>query len=104
MRWWRVIDNAIRYSPSPPQIRIGARCLGGFVELAVEDRGAGIPAAELPGITRRFVRGRSTTETGSGLGLAIVTRVINDHKGRLMIDSAPGRGTTVRLALPQAEA
>ena len=99
-----VIDNAIRYSPSPPQIRIGARCLGGFVELAVEDRGAGIPAAELPGITRRFVRGRSTTETGSGLGLAIVTRVINDHKGRLMIDSAPGRGTTVRLALPQAEA
>jgi len=97
-----LIDNALRYSTADRWLAIRAGARDRWVELAIEDRGAGIPAAELPLITKRFVRGRSTDVPGSGLGLAIATRVIRDHGGRMTIDSAPGRGTTVTLLLPLA--
>jgi signal transduction histidine kinase len=99
-----LIDNALRYSTGDPWLSIRARERERFVEIAIEDHGVGIPPGELPTITKRFVRGRSTEVPGSGLGLAIVTRVMADHGGEVRIDSAPGRGTTVSLMFAVAEA
>ena len=98
-----LIDNALRYSAGERWLAIRGGAHDGWVQLAIEDHGAGIPASELPLITRRFVRGRSTEVPGSGLGLAIATRVIGDHGGQMTIDSAPGRGTTVTLLFPRGE-
>jgi len=98
-----LIDNALRYSAGERWLAIRGGTHDGWVQLAIEDHGAGIPASELPLITRRFVRGRSTEVPGSGLGLAIATRVIGDHGGQMTIDSAPGRGTTVTLLFPRGE-
>ncbi len=96
-----LIDNALRYSgEGDPWLSIRATEFAHAVEFAIEDHGAGIPASELPEITKRFVRGRTTKVPGSGLGLAIVTRVISDHGGHMSISSTPGVGTTVRLTLP----
>ncbi len=66
----------------------------------VIDHGIGIPADEMPHVTRRFFRGRESGSGGSGLGLAIVNRIVSDHRGVLEIESEPDLGTTVRIALP----
>jgi hypothetical protein len=75
---------------------------GGGAELAVADRGPGIPAEERDKVTRRFYRldpGRNSP--GSGLGLSLVVSVAKLHGGRLDLeDNAPG--LRARLVLPSA--
>jgi signal transduction histidine kinase len=98
-----LVDNALRYSPSERRIRIRARAAGRTVTISVADRGAGIPAEELPQVTRRFFRGRGAGSGGSGLGLAIASRIAEDHGGSLRIESAAGAGTTVHVTLPASD-
>ena len=74
-----------------------------MVMIEISDRGAGIPADELPFVYRKFVRGRVTrTTSGSGLGLAIVSRIVADHHGTFVLDSEYGVGSTARVGLPVA--
>ena len=73
------------------------------VRLTVTDRGDGIAPEHLPRLTERFYRvdpGRSRAIGGTGLGLAIVKHIVERHRGRLAIDSAPGVGTTVSFEIP----
>jgi signal transduction histidine kinase len=98
-----LIDNAIRYSDTRRCIRVAAWADHSRVYIEVRDRGVGIHPDELGAVQRKFVRGRLTRQSGSGLGLAIVTRVIADHGGRFVLDSAVGAGTTARLDLPAVE-
>ena len=75
------------------------------VSLAVADDGHGIAADQLPRLTERFYRvdkGRSRGAGGTGLGLAIVKHIVNRHRGRLLIESREGKGTTVTVWLPEA--
>ena len=75
------------------------------VAVAVADEGDGIPAAHLPRLTERFYRvdaARSRQLGGTGLGLAIVKHVVNRHRGRLDIQSTPGKGSTFTVVLPAA--
>lgn len=95
-----LIDNAIRYSPAPPRVTISASTAGSTVRFEIADRGVGIPHDELAQVRRRFVRGRGARGSGSGLGLAIVSRIAEDHGGRLDIFSEAGAGTTVTLSIP----
>ena len=62
-----------------------------------------IPPDELPLIFNKFYRveqSRSSSTGGTGLGLAIVRQVMEEHKGTIAIDTAPGRGTTMLLRFP----
>ena len=73
------------------------------VTITVEDEGDGIPASHLPRLTERFYRvdaARSRQLGGTGLGLAIVKHVVNRHRGRLDIQSVPGKGSTFTVTLP----
>jgi signal transduction histidine kinase len=72
---------------------------GDQVEIVVQDRGIGIPQDELTYIFSRFHRCRNAvTYTGSGLGLAIVKRVIDFHRGEVMVrNTFPGVCFTIRL-------
>ena len=75
------------------------------VELAVSDKGIGIPAAEQERLFSEFFRAsnaRSYTESGTGLGLAIVKSVVDSAGGSLDVQSAEGEGTTVKVRLPLA--
>jgi two-component system, OmpR family, phosphate regulon sensor histidine kinase PhoR len=99
-----LVDNAVKYTPRGGAVTIRAAATGPAVmEVAVEDTGVGIPAADLPRVTERFYRvdkARSRELGGTGLGLAIVKHLVLAHGGEIRIDSAVGRGTTVRFTLP----
>src|SRR5215468_8440137 len=101
-----LIDNAIKYAKPATKVKVTARALeAGSVAVAVSDEGDGIPAAHLPRLTERFYRvdtARSRQLGGTGLGLAIVKHVVNRHRGRLDIQSTPGKGSVFTVTLPAA--
>jgi len=99
-----LLDNAVKFSPDNGQIRLqGTRC-GSNVVLSVADNGIGISKEHLPRIFERFYRAdkaRSRELGGTGLGLAIVKHIAQLHGGRVEAESELGRGTTIRIVLPQ---
>jgi two-component system phosphate regulon sensor histidine kinase PhoR len=97
-----LIDNAIRYSGEGKTVSVRASGEGSMIRFDIIDRGAGIPADDLPQVRRRFVRGRTARGPGSGLGLAIVNRIASDHGGSLEMTSEVGHGTTATLIIPKA--
>lgn len=70
---------------------------GDYIELKVQDNGAGIPAAVVPRIFEPFF---TTKETGTGLGLSAVKSVLQQHGGTISVESTLGVGTTFTLLLP----
>jgi two-component system, OmpR family, phosphate regulon sensor histidine kinase PhoR len=101
-----LIDNAVKYTKPATAVRVVARPLGvEHLSVAVSDEGEGIPAVHLPRLTERFYRvdtARSRQLGGTGLGLAIVKHVVNRHRGRLDIQSTPGKGSIFTVTLPAA--
>ncbi len=78
---------------------------GPAILIEVADRGEGIDPIHLPRLTERFYRvdtHRSREKGGTGLGLAIVKHIVNRHRGRLRIDSEPGKGSKFSVILPEA--
>jgi PAS domain S-box-containing protein/excisionase family DNA binding protein len=105
-----LIGNAVKYSPRGGQIVVAlARRrddAGDVAEVAVRDRGIGIPAAELGRIFDRFCRGSNVPEPidGSGVGLASVRQIVEQHGGTVAVESREGEGSTFTLRLPLGEA
>ena len=101
-----LIDNALKYAKPSTTVRVAAQPVGDDqISVAVSDEGDGIPAAHLPRLTERFYRvdnARSRQLGGTGLGLAIVKHVVNRHRGRLDIQSLPGKGSVFTVTLPSA--
>nr|WP_246429643.1 PAS domain-containing sensor histidine kinase [Prosthecomicrobium pneumaticum] len=100
-----LLSNAVKFSRPGGVILVSAAAEGGHVVLTVADRGIGIAAADLPRLGAPFVRLAPTgpdAAEGSGLGLSIVRRLAALMGGAMTIDSALGRGTTVRVTLPRA--
>ncbi len=100
-----LLDNAIKFTPAGGQIRITAECLGAMVEVRVADTGRGIATEDLPRVWDRLFRGdKSRSERGLGLGLSFVHAIVKSHGGTASVESTPGTGTTITVALPAAEA
>jgi two-component system phosphate regulon sensor histidine kinase PhoR len=100
-----LLQNAHRYSGEDKRIHVTARRAGKLVALAVADNGVGIAKTELRRVFEKFYRGSHAVEMavpGSGLGLAIVDHVVRAHRGRVMVDSEPGRGSTFTVLLQPA--
>ncbi|MCT2585684.1 sensor histidine kinase [Actinophytocola gossypii] len=98
-----LLDNAVAYSQPGSPVSISRRQVGGFVEIAVTDRGIGIPADEQQRVFERFYRldkARSRATGGTGLGLAIVKHVAANHGGEVKLWSRPGTGSTFTLRIP----
>ena len=105
-----LVDNALKYGvgegssgqPATSHVTISVQRHGGFVEIAVADRGPGIALADRGRVTDRFVRlENSRSRPGSGLGLSLVAAVARLHNGVLRIeDNHPG--LRIVLALPLA--
>ena len=97
----QVLENALRYSQPPSPVAVDLSRVGHFLYIAVTDQGEGITPEALPHIFDRFQRGdESHTTRGLGLGLAIARRVLELHRGRIEVQSQPGKGSTFTLVLP----
>ena len=100
-----LISNALKYSTLDQPVSVRARSDGNWIELAVRDRGIGIPAADTKQLFQMFQRASNVgTISGSGLGLVIVKRCVDLQGGTIGIQSAPGEGTEVTVRLPQGAA
>jgi signal transduction histidine kinase len=105
-----LLSNAIKYSPGGGQISVrlttesGAEGLVAVLE--VQDRGVGIPAADLPHIFETYRRGTNVADRvpGSGLGLSAALEIVEQHGGSLDVESVEGRGSVFRLRLPISSA
>ena len=97
-----LINNAVKYTPPGGRIHIQAKREDGQIILQVEDNGLGIPLADQPHIFDKFYRASNVgiNVPGTGLGLAIVKSIVENHKGRIWLDSVPGRGTLFTIVLP----
>jgi signal transduction histidine kinase len=98
-----LIDNALKYAPEDPSIRIEAGEEDGSVVIRVRDRGIGIPVAEAGRIGRRFFRASNAKAgTGTGLGLYAARKFLAYHGGTLRLVSHEGEGTTAIVSLPSS--
>lgn len=101
-------ENAVRYSgPDSAPVEMRLEAVADGVRLRVHDHGQGITPEHLPRVTEPFYRAdpaRCRTTGGFGLGLYLCRRVAEAHGGTLVVDSAPGRGTTVTVTLPDVPA
>ena len=101
-----LLHNAVKFSPDGGDVRVSVRASGDDVVVAIEDHGVGIPSAAQTRVFERFYkvdRARVRGETGgTGLGLAIARHIIEQHAGRIWVESAEGRGSTFSFSLPAA--
>ncbi|MGD2079848.1 MAG: ATP-binding protein [Nitrospirota bacterium] len=89
--------NALDAMPSGGSIEVGASRRGDDVEITFTDTGGGIPLEEQEKVFYPF---HTTKAEGTGLGLSIARRIIEDHKGKVMLQSSPGAGTTFKIIMP----
>jgi len=99
-----ILDNAVKFTPEGGTINVTASP-GTEQDLLIRiaDTGVGIPKGEIPRLGERFYRAdktRSRELGGTGLGLSIVKHLMKAHRGRMVIESSLGRGTTVSLHFP----
>lgn len=96
-----LISNAIKFSPKGGEIQLRVTPVSEGVEISVEDRGPGVPEAELSQLFSPFYRGSNGLRAnGQGLGLAIVERIVQVHGGRCLAANREGGGLRMTLALP----
>jgi PAS domain S-box-containing protein len=101
-----MLDNAIKYSPAGGDVVVHARREedgdGSWAVVTIEDRGLGIPAADLPYVFDRFRRGGNVQPqiAGSGIGLTGAKQIVAQHGGAITVQSAEGEGSTFTLRLP----
>ena len=98
-----LLSNAIKFSPQGSTVWLTAKCQGDLILFQVKDRGRGIPADHLETIFERFQQvdaSDSRNYEGTGLGLAICRDIIQQHSGRIWVESLLGNGSTFYFTLP----
>jgi two-component system NtrC family sensor kinase len=99
-----LIGNALKYTQAKGEICVSARAQGGQIILQISDNGRGIPLPDQPYIFDKFYRASNVSgESGTGLGLAIVKSIVENHQGRIWVDSTPGQGSKFTVVLPAVE-
>jgi len=97
-----LLSNALKYILPGGKIVVRAGLAQKQLILQVQDSGIGIPALDLPYIFDKFYRASNSSSeySGTGLGLAIVKSIVENHNGRIWVESTVGQGTTFTVVLP----
>ena len=100
-----LVHNAVKFSPNGGEVVVAVRLEERELVASVQDHGIGIPRAAQPRIFERFykvdrARVRGETPGGTGLGLAIARHIVEQHGGRIWLESTEGDGSTFSFALP----
>jgi heavy metal sensor kinase len=102
-----LLDNALKYTPSPGKVALSAVAEHGRVVVSVEDTGVGVAPEDQARIFERFYRvdkARSRELSGAGLGLAIAQWIVQTHRGSIEVKSEMGKGSVFRVEIPNAPA
>lgn len=102
-----IISNSVKYrADRKGHISIDVYDEGEYAHIVMADNGKGIACKDIPHIFERFYRtdsSRNSKQGGSGIGLAIVKKIIEDHKGKIWVESVEGEGTTMHINLHKFE-
>lgn len=99
-----LLDNAFKYTPPGGKISLRIHVEQNQIIFQIQDGGIGISPLDLPYIFDKFYRaGNVGNVLGTGLGLSIVKSIIDNHQGRIWVESSPGDGTTVTVMLAVME-
>lgn len=100
-----LLSNALKFSPADDQVVISGEYRDGWVTIRVKDHGMGIPPEHHERIFNKFQQVQSVVTRklgGTGLGLAICKAIMDQHGGRIGVESEPGRGSCFYFSLPIA--
>ncbi len=98
-----LVENALKYSETPNPVRVRVWAEGGEGRVRVQDHGIGIPAADVPHVFERFRRASNVDDrrfAGMGLGLYICRGIVEQHGGRIWVESTLGEGSRFEVSLP----
>jgi signal transduction histidine kinase len=98
-----LVENAIRYSHMGGTVTISTKEDAAHICISVRDEGWGIPEEELPKIFEKYFRGKIPHERmieGTGIGLTIAKYIVERHRGRILVDTTLGKGSTFTIQLP----
>lgn len=98
-----IMNNAIKYSPDGGVITCRLLETNKHIIISISDEGLGIPRKDIKKVFDRFYRvdkARSRKQGGTGLGLSISKEIVEQHKGRIWVNSAEGKGSTFYISLP----
>ncbi|MDX2473366.1 MAG: HAMP domain-containing sensor histidine kinase [Candidatus Krumholzibacteria bacterium] len=98
-----LVDNAVKYSPAAPQVKVATAVDDGFLIVKVTDHGLGIDRENQRRVFEKYYRcptGNRHDVKGYGLGLSFVQSLVAAHGGFVELHSLPGQGTTVTVSLP----
>ena len=101
-----LLDNALKYTPHGGRVDITITPYlqwkeGGFVEISIKDTGVGILEDEIGRIFEPFYRGRNnSSQTGVGLGLSFSKQAVEFHRGKILVQSEPLKGSIFSILLP----
>jgi two-component system, OmpR family, phosphate regulon sensor histidine kinase PhoR len=101
---YNLVDNALKYSPENPEIKIVLKDFADRVILSVQDNGIGIPSEYKNKVFEKFFRvptGDIHNIKGYGLGLSYVSSVMKAHDGTVEVESEPGKGSNFIVTFPQ---
>jgi len=98
-----LLDNAYKYSYDEKQIELKVSSENSYICFSVTDNGIGMTRRQIKRAFERFYQADSTLSRraeGTGLGLAIVKFIVDAHKGRIDIESRPGKGSELKVIIP----
>jgi PAS domain S-box-containing protein len=99
-----LIGNALKFrSEAPPHIRIYSAAADGAYVFSVADNGPGIAPEYFDAIFEAFKRLHGRDIPGTGIGLAVCRRIVENHNGRIWVESTQGKGSTFYVALPMTQ-
>jgi len=97
-----LLENALKYTPPGGRVVLEAHEEDDQIILCISDTGPGIPPADQPYLFDKFFRASNVPEEarGTGLGLSIVKSIVEQHNGRIWVESVLGKGATFTVVLP----
>ncbi|WP_420176295.1 sensor histidine kinase [Luteococcus sp. OSA5] len=96
---WNLVNNAVRHAGEPGRVTVEVSASEDEAILQVSDEGQGMGEEERGRLFEPYAVGQSR-RPGTGLGMMITRQIVNRHGGRILVDSVPGQGTAILLALP----
>jgi PAS domain S-box-containing protein len=103
---FNLLSNALKFTPAGGKIRIEGALMDSFLQISVSDTGIGIPKEQHQAVFDKFYQVGATTKgvrEGTGLGLAITKALVEEHGGRIWLESQPGKGSSFTFTIAVQE-